>query len=76
MDVWDEVVEKAINAEVKTSFQLFSRIREIDSNCLKRYRSLVKKDKDNAYRKQCNKASNKDKKKAKSHNPLSSANKS
>ena len=34
LDSWDEVVEKAVDAEAKTSLQLYSKTREIDSKCL------------------------------------------
>ena len=68
------MVEKAVNVEAKTNLQPFSKTRKIDSKCPKRYRPSVKKDKDNAYWEQHNKASNKDKETAKFHNLLSSAN--
>ena len=70
----DKVVEKIVNAKAKASLQLPSRIREINFRYPKRYKPLVKKDKDNAYWKQRDKTSNKDKKKAQSHNPSSFAN--
>ena len=66
------MVEKAVNAEVKTGLQPHSMIKKINSRCLKKHRPLVKKDKEDIYWEHCNKAS-KDKEKAKSH-PLSSAN--
>ncbi len=68
------MVEKAIDIEAKASLQPPSGTREIDSRCPKGYRPSVKKDKDDAYRKQRNEASNRDKEKAKSHNLSSSAN--
>lgn len=61
------MVKKAIDTEAKASLKPFFEIRKIDSRCLKNYRLLPKKKKDEAsqeYR-------NKDKDKAKSHNPLS-----
>ena len=67
------MVEKVVNAETKAGLQPHSIIREIDSRCPKKYRPLVKKDQDNAYQEHCNEASNKNKKKAKSH-PLFFAN--
>ena len=33
LDSWDEVVEKAVDAEAKASLQLYSRTREMDSKC-------------------------------------------
>ena len=33
LDSWDEVVEKAVDAEAKVSLQLHSRTREMDSKC-------------------------------------------
>ncbi len=49
LDVWDKVIEKTVNVEAKANLQPPSGTREIDTRCPKRYRSLVKKDKDNAY---------------------------
>ncbi len=72
--MWDEVVEKAVNVEAKAGLQPPSGTKEIDFRCPKGYRPSVKKDKDDAYWEQCEEAFNKDKEKAKSHNPLSSAN--
>ena len=68
------MVKKTIDAKAKTSLQSPFETRKIDSKCLKGYKPLVKKDKDNTYWKQRNKAFNRDKKKAKSHNLSSSAN--
>ena len=73
LDAWEEMVEKVVNAKTKAGLQLHSMIREIDSRCPKKHRSLVKKDKDNTYQEHRDEASNKDKEKAKSH-LLSSAN--
>ena len=72
MDAWEEVVEKAIGAEVKVGLQQNSMIREIDFRCLKEHKPSVKKNKDDAYWKHHDEASI-DQKKAKSH-PSSSAN--
>ncbi len=66
--------QKVVDIEAKASLQPPSGTREIDSRCPKRYKPLVKKDKDDAYRKQCDEAFNRDKEKAKSHNLLSSTN--
>ena len=66
--MWDKIVEKAINAEVKTSLQLLSKTKEINYRYPKGYQPSAKKNKDNASQKHCNKASNKDKDKAKFHN--------
>ena len=68
------MLEKAVDAEAKASLQPPSGTRKIDSRCPKRYKPSVKKDKDDAYREQRNKAFNRDKEKAKSYNPLSPAN--
>lgn len=45
LDLWDKVVERAINVKVKASFQLPSRIIEIDFKCPKGYKS-TKQEKD------------------------------
>ena len=74
MDAWDKIVEKAVDVKAKASLQLPSGTREINSKCPKKYRPLVKKDMDDAYWEQRNKASNRNKKKAKSHNPSSFTN--
>ncbi len=74
LDVWEEVVEKAGNAEVKANLQPPFYVREIDSKYLKSHRSSVKKDKEDTYWEPCDEASNKDKDKAKSHNSSPSAN--
>ena len=44
--MWDKVIEKAVNVEVKTSLQSPFGAREINSRCLKRYKLLAKKNKD------------------------------
>lgn len=46
--MWKEVIKKAIDVETKTSLQLLSGTRKIDSRCPKNYKLLVKKDKDEA----------------------------
>ncbi len=63
--MWDKVVKKAINMEAKSNLQLVSGTKEIDSRCLRHYRPLVKKDKDDANYKYRDKAP---KDKAKSYN--------
>ena len=63
LDAWDKIVENAVNVKVKACLQSPFKTREIDSRCPKKYKPLVKKDKDNPYQKQRNKASNRDKKK-------------
>ena len=68
------MIEKVINAEVKAGIQPSFRTKKINFRYSKRYRPLIKKNKDNAYQKQRNEATNRDKKKAKSHNPYFSAN--
>ncbi len=69
LDAWEEVVEKAVNAEAKASLQPPSGTREIDSRCPKGFRPSVKKDKDEANREHRDR--DKDKDKAKPHNPSS-----
>ncbi len=65
------MVEKTVNAKVKVGLQPSSETREINSRCPKRYKPSVKKNKDNIYWKHRDKASNRNKKKAKFYNPLS-----
>ncbi len=48
--MWDEIIEKAVNAEVKTSLQPLSRTKEIDFRYPKSYKPSVKRDKDKANR--------------------------
>ncbi len=62
------MVEKTGDVEAKANLQSPFHIREIDSRCPKNHRPLVKKDKEDTYREPRNKASNKDKNQAKSHN--------
>lgn len=45
LDAWEEVVENAVNIEVKASLQSFSKTNKIDFRCPKDYRSSAKKDK-------------------------------
>ncbi len=71
LDVWDKVVEKAVNIEAKANLQPLSGTKEIDFRCSKRYKPSVKKDKDNAYQEHRNEVFNKNKNKAKSHNSSS-----
>ncbi len=47
--MWDKMVEKTGDVEAKANLQPPFGIRKIDSKCLKRYRSLVNKDKENTY---------------------------
>lgn len=58
------MVEKAINAEVKTSIQPLFKTKKIDFRYLKDYRLSAKKDKDKAIRK------NQNGDKVKSYNPF------
>lgn len=67
LDMWDKIVEKAVNKEAKASIQLLSRTKKIDSRCLRSYWLLDKKNKDDANQKHRDKIFN-DKKKFKSHN--------
>ncbi len=68
------MVEKAGDVEAKANLQPPFYIRKIDSKCLKDYRPLAKKDKEDTYWEPRDETSNKDKDKAKSHNFSSSAN--
>ena len=68
------MIEKAVNIEAKASLQPPSETKKIDSKYPKRYKPLVKKDKDDVYWDQHDKASNRNKKKTKSHNLSSSTN--
>ncbi len=74
LDVWKELVEKAGDTKAKANLQPLFYVKEIDSRYPKGYRPLAKKDKKNPYLESRNKASNKDKDKAKSHNSSISAN--
>ncbi len=71
LDMWEEVVEKENDIEVKANLQLSFYIREIDSKCLKDHFSSAKKDKEDTHRKFCDKAFNKNKDKTKFHNSSS-----
>lgn len=42
MDLWEEVVEKVVDTEVKASFQIPSEIKEINSKYPKGYRPIKK----------------------------------
>lgn len=46
LDFWEEVVEKAFNAEVKTLLQLSSSTHKIDSRCPQGNKSAKNKEKD------------------------------
>lgn len=46
LNLWEKVIEKAVNIEVKASLQSLFRAKGIDFICLKSYRPLAKKDKD------------------------------
>ncbi len=67
--MWDKIVEKAIDIEVKTSLKLPSGTRKIDFRYPKGYRPVVKKDKDNSNQEYRDEDKNKDK--TKSHNHFS-----
>ncbi len=67
-------MEKVGDAKVKDNLQPPFYIREIDSKCLKDHYPSAKKDKEDTYREPRDKASNKDKDKAKSYNSSASAN--
>lgn len=45
LDLWEEVEEKAVNVEAKTSLQLSSEARKTNFKCPKGYRPLAKKEK-------------------------------
>ncbi len=63
--MWEKVVKKDIDVEVKASLQLPSRTGEINFKCLKDYKPLAKKDKDKPNWEHLNKN------KVKFHNPSS-----
>ena len=65
------MVEKTGNVKAKTNLQPPFYVKEINSKYPKSYCPLIKKDKKNTYWKPYNEASNKNKDKAKSHNPFS-----
>ncbi len=46
--MWEEVIKKVVNVKIKTSLQLPSGIREINSRCSKSYKPSAKKNKDKA----------------------------
>ena len=46
LDSWEEVVEKAVNAEAKVILQSFSITRDIDSRWPRRNRPIRKEEKD------------------------------
>ena len=71
LDLWDKVVENAVNTKAKAYLQLFFGTKKIDFRYSKKYRPLIKKNKDDIYWEHCNETSNKDKDKAKSHNSFS-----
>ncbi len=72
LDGWEEVVEKAGDAEAKANLQPPFYVRDIDAKCPKGHRPSSR-NKENTYREPQNEAS-KDKDKAKSHNSSTSAN--
>ena len=68
--MWEEVVKKTGNAEIKADLQAPSYIWEINSKCPKGHCLLAKKDKKDTQREYRNKAF-KDREKVKSYNPSS-----
>ncbi len=72
--MWEKVAEKIDDAKAKVNLQLSFYIREIDSKYPKSHCLSTNKDKKDTYWESHNKASNKDKDKATSHNSSSSAN--
>ncbi len=66
LDGWEEVVEKAGDAEAKANLQPPFYVREIDASCPNGHRPLAKKDKEDTYLEPQNEAS-KNNDKAKSH---------
>ncbi len=65
LDIWDKLVEKAVDVEAKINLQPLSGTREINSRYPRGHRPSVKKDKDEANREHQNKVP---KDKAKFHN--------
>ncbi len=72
LDGWEEVVEKAGDAEAKANLQPPFYVRDIDTRCLKGHRPSSK-NKEDTYQEPQSEAS-KDKDKAKSHSSSISAN--
>ncbi len=72
LDGWEEVVEKAGDAEAKANLQPPFYVRDIDVRCLKGH-CPSSKNKEDTYREPQSEAS-KDKDKAKSHSSSTSAN--
>ncbi len=73
LDGWEEVVEKAGDAEAKANLQPPFYVRNIDAKYPKGHLPSTKKDKEDTYQEPQNEAS-KDKDKTKSHNSSTSAN--
>ncbi len=73
LDDWEEVVEKAGDAEVKANLQPPFYVRDIDTRCSKNHCPSAKKDKEDTYQELQNEAS-KDKNKTKSYSSSVSAN--
>ena len=70
------MVEKAIDIKAKIGLQPPFGIKKIDFRYPKKYKPLVKNDKNNTYQEQRNEVINKNKAKTQFHNPFSSINQS
>ncbi len=57
LDAWEEVVEKAGDAEAKANLQPPFYVRDIDARCPKGHRLSAKKDREDTYREPRNEAS-------------------
>ena len=68
LDLWEKIIEKAVNTEVKASLQPLFETKEINSKYSKGYKLSAKKKKDEASQEYQD--GNKDKNKAKSYNLL------
>ncbi len=73
LDGWEEVMEKAGDAEAKANLQPPFYVRDINARCPKGHHPLAKKDKKDIYREPQTEIS-KDKDKAKCHSSSTSAN--
>lgn len=69
--MWDKIVKKVVNAEIKDGLQPFFGTKKIDTRYPKRYRPSTKKNKDDTFWEYYNKAFNQDKNKTKSYNLFS-----
>ena len=74
LDLWEEIVEKAVNVKAKTCLQPFFETKKINLKCAKSYKLSAKKEKNKTSQKHQDEVFNKDKDKAKSYNSFSTNN--